>query len=131
MEIFLKAVCSALICTVISLVLAKQCKDFSVVLILFVVCLVITAAIAYLKPVVELVDRLVQLGDLNVQLLSVLLKAVGISMVSEITSMVCADAGAGSIGKSLQILAMSVILWLSIPLFNELIDLAETILNYA
>lgn len=131
MEIYLKAVCVVLVCTVICLVLAQQSKDFSVLLILCVVCLVIVAAGTYLKPVLELIDRLIQLGEINTQLLSVLLKAVGIALISEITSLVCIDAGTASMGKALQILATSVILWLSIPLFNELVDLAETILSFA
>ena len=129
MEIYLKAVCGILVCTVVCLVLAKQGKDFSVLLILCICCLIIGAAVSYLQPVVELMDRLSQLGQLNDQMLGILLKSVGIAMISEVTALVCKDAGTGSMGKALQILASAVILWLSIPLFNQLIDLVETILS--
>lgn len=129
MDIYLKAVCGVLVCTVICLVLAKQGKDFSVLLILCVCCLVVGAAVSYLKPVVELMDRLAELGKVNSQMMDILLKAVGIAMLSEITGLVCKDAGTGSMGKALHILATAVILWLSIPLLNELIDLVETILS--
>lgn len=129
MDVYVKAVCGILVCTVICLVLAKQGKDFSVLLILCVCCLVIGAAVSYLKPVVELMERLSQLGQLDVSLLGVLLKAVGIALISETAMLVCKDAGTGSMGKALQILATAVILWLSIPLMNELIDLVENILG--
>lgn len=129
MDVYVKAVCGILVCTVICLVLAKQGKDFSVLLILCVCCLVIGAAVSYLKPVVELMERLSQLGQLDASLLGVLLKAVGIALISETAMLVCKDAGTGSMGKALQILATAVILWLSIPLMNELIDLVENILG--
>ena len=129
MENFLKAVCCILICSVVCVVLNKQGKDFSVVLILLVCCLVVCGAVRYLRPVVELMDRLAELGQVNTQLLSVLLKAVGIALLSEITCLVCKDAGSAALGKGLQILSVSVILWLCIPLFNELIDLLDLILD--
>lgn len=129
MDIYLKAVCGVLVCTIICLILAKQSKDFSILLILCACALVITAAVSYLKPVFELVDRLAMLGQVNTQMLTILLKAVGIAILSEITCLVCTDAGTGSMGKALQILASAVILWLAIPLFNQLIDLVETILS--
>ena len=129
MDIYIKAVFVILVCTVICLVLTKQGKDFSVLLILCVCCLVVGAAISYLRPVVELMERLTQIGQLNASLLTILLKAVGIAILSETTALVCKDAGTGSMGKALQILASAVILWLSIPLLSELIDLVEKILG--
>lgn len=129
MDIYLKAVCGILVCTVICLILAKQGKDFSVLLILSVCTLVIGAAVSYLKPVFDLIDRLAVLGQVNTEMLTILLKAVGIAIISEVTGLVCTDAGTGSMGKALQILASAVILWLAIPLFNQLIDLVETILS--
>ena len=129
MDIYLKAVCGVLICTVISLVLAKQGKEFSVLLILCICCLVICGAVSYIKPVVALMRRLTQLGQLNDGLLEILLKTVGIALLAETTALVCKDAGNDSLGKTLQILASAVILWMSIPLLNELIDLVEKILG--
>lgn len=129
MEIYLKAVCGILICTILSLILSKQAKDFSGLLIICACCLVLVGAVGYLKPVFALIDRLAELGQLNGQMLSILLKSVGIALISEVTCLVCVDAGAGAMGKALQVLATAVILWLSIPLFNELINLVEKILS--
>ena len=129
MEIYLKAVCVVLLSSVFCLVLSRQCKDISVALIICVVCLVVAATATYLTPIIEFINRLIDVGELNPSLLSVLLKAVGIALISEVVSLVCKDAGTVSIGKALQILTTSIILWLSIPLFNELLDLIETILD--
>lgn len=129
MDIFLKAVAAVLITTILCLVMAKQGKDFSLLLTIAVCCMVITAAVAYLKPVFSFFERLTQLGEINTQMLSVLLKSVGIALLSEVTELVCKDSGNATLGKALHILACAVILWLSIPLLNELLDLMETIFS--
>lgn len=129
MDIFIKAVAAVLITAVVCLVLSKQGKDFSLLLAIAVSCMVFVTAVTYLKPVFELIQRVSQLGQLNSQMLSILLKTVGIALLAEITELVCKDTGNSALGKALQILAIAVILWLSIPLFNELLDLMESIFN--
>ena len=129
MEIFMKAVAAVLITAVFCLVLSKQGKDYSVLLAIVVSCMVFSAAITYLKPVFDLVQRLSELGQINSQMLSILLKSVGIALLAEVTELVCKDAGNSTLGKAIQILTVAVILWLSIPLLHELLDLMESIFS--
>ena len=129
MDIFLKAAAGVLIAIVFVLILAKQGKDLSVVVIIAVCCMVVIAAITYLQPVKELLDRLQTVGQLKSDALAIMLKAVGIGLIAEVTSLICTDAGNAAMGKTLQFLASAVILWLSIPLLNELLELLDTILG--
>lgn len=129
MEIFMKAVAAVLITAVFCLVLSKQGKDYSVLLAIVVSCMVFSAAITYLKPVFDLVQRLSELGQINSQMLSILLKSVGIALLAEVTELVCKDTGNSTLGKAIQILTVAVILWLSIPLLHELLDLMESIFS--
>jgi stage III sporulation protein AD len=75
------------------------------------------------------VENLQSVGGMNDEYLSILLKVVGIGFLAEITSLVCADAVNATLGKVLQILASCVILWLSLPLLNGLIELVQDILG--
>ena len=131
MDTFLKAVVAVFGAVIICVVLAKQGKEFAIILTVLVSCLILAAAFTFLKPVIDLVERLSELGNLNDQMLEILLKAVGVALLAETTELVCKDAGNNTLGKALQILSMAVILWLAIPLFNELIDLIQTVLEYA
>ena len=131
MDTFLKAVVAVFVAVIICVVLAKQGKEFAIILTVLVSCLILAAAFTFLKPVIDLVERLSELGNLNDQMLEILLKAVGVALLAETTELVCKDAGNNTLGKALQILSMAVILWLAIPLFNELIDLIQTVLEYA
>ena len=50
-------------------------------------------------------------------------------MIAEIAALLCSDAGNTSLGKTLNILSGAVILWLSLPIFNKLLELLENILG--
>ena len=65
------------------------------------------------------------------QLLQVILKSVGIALVSEIAMMVCADSGNAALGKALQLMSTGVILWLSLPLMKSLLQLVQRIVGEA
>ena len=129
MEQFLQASAMILLAVILALILKKQGQDMAVLLSIVACCMAAVIAVNYLKPVMDFLGRLEALGNLNGGLVGILFKAVGIGLVSEIASMVCADAGNASLGKVLQILASSVILWLSLPVFTALIELIQKIMG--
>ncbi len=129
MELFLKATVVALIATVLGLVLQKQGKDISMLLILAVSVMIAIAAITYLEPVVAFMTKLAKLADLNDEMLRIILKTTGIGLVGELAGMVAVDAGNASLGKMIQMLTVGVVLWLSVPLLENLLDLVTSILG--
>jgi hypothetical protein len=46
-----------------------------------------------------------------------------------LAGLICTDAGNGALGKALQLLTGAVILWLSIPLIQALIELLSEMLG--
>ena len=98
-------------------------------LIICVCSMVVVGALSYLKPVLAFSRRLIQTGQLNNELLSVLLKAVGIGLVSQIAGLICSDAGNQSLGKAMQMITTAVILCISLPLLEEILSLLETVLG--
>ena len=129
MDMFLKAVAAALITAVIGLVLVKQGKDMLILLTLAASAMIATIAFTYLKSVISFLHRLTEISKLDTELLAVLLRTVGIGVVGELAGLICADAGNAALEKSIQILTTAVILWLSIPLFESLLDLVQAILG--
>ncbi len=129
MELFWKAAAAAMITSVLTLVLSKQQKDISLMLSMAVCAMGIGILASFLEPVMAFLRQLRDLGDLNGDMLVTLLKAVGIGLVSEIAAMVCADAGNGSLGKTLQMVGSGAILWLSLPVFETLMNLIQKILG--
>ena len=129
MERFLQAAAGVMAATVLWIILSKQGKEYALILSLGACSLVLLMFFQFFRPVVELLHRLQDLGDLQPEWLSVMLKALGIGLVVEMSSLICADAGNAALGKTMQILGAAAVLWLSIPLINSLLELLEQILG--
>ena len=129
MNDFIKAVAISLIAVILSLILTKQNKDISVLLVMAVCALTLIAAMGYFHPIIDFLRNLKTIGQLDAQLFGILLKAVGIGVLSEVAGLICTDTGNGALGKSIQILASGVILWIALPLLNNLLQLIENVLE--
>lgn len=129
MDLFWKAAAAALIAVVLSLALGKQGKDISLLLIMAVCAMMAVIVLTYLEPVFDFLRTLQALGDLQGDMLGILLKAIGIGLVAQIAGMVCTDAGNASLGKTLHMLGAAAILYQSIPIFNAFIQLIQDILG--
>lgn len=129
MDIFFKATAGVLLAIVISMILSKQGKDFSLLIILCVCCMVASAALSYFQEIFSFVNSLEDIGNLNHNFINILFKAVGIGILTEITVLICNDSGNSALGKVIQFLSSAIILWICIPLFSELIELVKTILS--
>ncbi len=130
MDVLLKAAAGVLLTVIISLILSRQGKDFSILLVICVCCMICSAAIGYYQQIFQFIQKLERTGNLNSELISIIAKSVGIGLLSEITVLICTDSGNSALGKVIQILSSAVIIWLCIPLFTELLELVEGILGY-
>lgn len=129
MSLFWKAAAAVLIAVILVLMLKKQAPDMGLMISIAACTMVAILAVTYLEPVLEFLRDLELLSQLQGDMLGILLKAVGIGLVVEITGTICADAGNSSLGKTLQLLGSAVILCLSVPLFRSMLDLIRMILG--
>ncbi len=129
MDMLIKTTAGILLAVILGLTISKREKDLTLLLSIAVCCMAVGAAFTYLEPVFHFFDKLQSVGELNTELFEILLKAVGIALLSEVVAMVCADAGNATLGKVLQLLSTAAILWLAIPLLEQLLELIETILG--
>ena len=129
MDGFLQVVAGVLLSVIMVLALGKDGKQSALLIVLAVCAMVCVLALSYLSPVLDFVRRLSTLGQVNEELLGILLKVVGIGLIGEIAALICADSGHASLGKVLQILGAAVILRLALPLLEQLLDLLERVLG--
>lgn len=130
MELFIKTVAGAFFALVLIVMLSKQAKDMATILSVGVCCMVGIVAFGYLQPVVSFLQTLQQRTGVDSAFFQILLKAVGIALLGETASMICTDAGNSSLGKIIQVLSSAVILWLSLPLLEKLLDLVDGVLDF-
>lgn len=129
MDTFMKACALALLTVVLGFTVNKGWREAGLLLSLCALCMVTLAAIGYLSPVIDLLRSLQRETGLDGDLMAALLKIVGIGLTAEIAGLVCTDAGNAGLGKTIALLGTAVILWLSVPLLTQLLDLTQQILG--
>lgn len=129
MELFWKTVGATLISAILTLVLERQNRDYSISLTVAASAMVSIAAAKLLEPVLDFLGQLEAMGGLSSDLLLSLIKVFGIGMTGEIAASICNDAGNSSLGKGLHFLANAAILYLSVPVFSSLTELFLQILG--
>ena len=129
MEEFIRVCGAGLLSVILILMLAKQDKDWAVTLTVLACCLIVSVGVSYLEPVLAYLRQLRDMTGLDPELLNRVMKAVGISLLAEVTALVCVDAGNSALGKAIQITAVFVILWLSLPLLQGMLELVQEMLG--
>lgn len=126
MEVYWKALGGILIALILGLALGK---DMSVLLSLAACAMGTAVAVSYMEPVIQLLKQLQNLSAIKSDTMEVLFKILGIALLSEITGMICVDAGNSAAQKMLKILSYAGILWVSIPVLEAVILLLQQILG--
>ena len=129
METYFKITSGIVISVILCLLIPKEKKDISVLLCIAVCCMALAGISVYIEPLIELFVRLTTLGNLPEELVQILLKTIGIGLVSQLASVVCIDAGNQSLSKAMQIITSAVILWLCIPLLERMLVIIENVLG--
>ena len=129
MDLFWKTVGAALISAILTSLLERQNRDYSIMLTVAASAMVSIAAAKLMEPVSSYLGQLEALGNLSSDLLLSLIKVFGIGMTGEIAASVCNDAGNTSLGKGLRFLANAAILYVSVPIYASLTDLFLQILG--
>lgn len=128
MELFLQATAAAIVTLILALTIEKQGKDIAILLTAAVCCMIGVVAVTYFSQVIGFLRQLQTLGNLNSTIISSLLRILGIGLITELSAMVCTDAGNSALSKALEFLGAAVSLALSVPIFTELIELVQKIL---
>ena len=129
MNVFWKTAAGILTAVILWINLSKSNKDASVLMSLAVCAMAVIAAAAFIEPVISFIKKLQEVGKLDRELISVVLKVVGIGIVTEIAVLICKDAGNESMGKTLQFVSAATVLWMSIPVLEKLLNLLDRILG--
>lgn len=129
MDIFWKGIAVSFMAVVILLTLDQHAKNISVLLAMVVTCIVCLLALSFVSPVFTFLQKLRDVIQLDGALMTVLIKAVGISVVTELSALICEDSGNKTLSKAVQFLGTGAILWLCIPLMEQVLSLIEGILK--
>ncbi len=116
-----------LVSVIFATVLKKHYGEISILLGLTTGIIVGIFFLRLLQPVLNFMEELRRLSGLDPELLEPVLKCLGIGFLSQICVNVCNDSGQNAIGKMIEISGCILCLYISLPLFQGVIDLLGTL----
>ena len=128
---FWKASAMIILAVILCSAVGRTEKNIAVILSVAVCCMVAVTVVRYLSESVEFLWELYNTSMQSNLFLETLLKITGVAILSEVISLLCADSGNTSLGKIMQHLGNSMILVLSIPIFETFFSMVQEILRIA
>ena len=129
MEDMLKVTAGVLVAAMLTIILQGQGKGYVTLLIVAVVAMGACIAFSYIKPIITFLDRLQDVSSLKNESLTILLKAVGIGLLNEFCGAICADTGNTSLAKMLNLVSAVAIMWISLPVLEQIMELITDVLE--
>ena len=91
--------------------------------------LLLGCALALYAPLLSRVQELLQSTGVG-EYADVLLRALGIALICELTAILCEDLGEPGVARGIHIFGKLEILVLSLPLVDKVLELAKELLQY-
>ena len=123
MDLLIKAAAVGIIGALLNIVVKKSSPEMALALTLAVGVLVLTMAMELLSGVREVMDYAKSLTGMSAEVVTPVLKCVGIGIITRISSDICKDAGASAIASSVELVGAASALLVAMPLVGALIHI--------
>lgn len=101
--------------------------EYALFLSLAALLLLFGAIVSQLEKILELIQALVDQTGLDVVYYKILLKIMGLAWVSQLASDICKEAGCSAISRQIDIYGKLLILSISLPVVNALLETIQTL----
>ena len=128
MDTALKLTALALTAALLALVVKKQSPELALTLTLCACALGAGLLLNGLKPLLDLARTLAKRADLDGTLTAPLWKCLGLGLLTELASSVCADAGQSALAKLVELGGGLLCIVVSLPLLQAVLALIENLL---
>lgn len=126
MSIF--AVCTLAIGSVALILIIKQFKnDIALPISVCITLALSIASLALIEPINAYIKEVSEFSD-NGEYVKVMMKSLGIALVSSSSADVCRDCGEGAIASKVELIGKCAILLCALPLIKNLLTLAREIM---
>lgn len=113
----------------LALVLRQYRPEYAILVSLGCSVVVLLWLIGGIARVIEELDALLEASLLSRDLIQVVMKCLGVCVLTELAGQTCRDAGENAIGAKVELAGKVTLLLVSLPLFERLLQVAGTLLN--
>lgn len=125
MELLIKVAAAAVIGSVLVLVIRKNNQELALLLTVALSILVLTLAADALSAVVDFIERLSSAADLQSGVVGIVIKTVGIAILTKISADLCRDSGQAGVASAVELTGSAAALYIALPLMETVLKMVE------
>lgn len=111
------------------IILKQYRPEFAFGAVLAAGVLLLLYTVTFLGGIFEHIEELVSVSGIENENYKILLRCLGICMVTKIASETCKDCGQSSISSKIDLAGKTVIFVIAMPLFSEIIGIIKTLID--
>lgn len=117
------SICVLALVTAVIAVMIKQ-KNGEISLMLSISCgvIILVSLLSQISGIISTVNSIVAVSDMNIEYIKILLKVIGISLLTEFAVSVCKESGQQGIASNVLLSGKIMITAISLPLYTEILD---------
>lgn len=124
----IKIIGIAFIAVIIIVILKQYRPEFAIYASIIAGVLILTLASGTLSGIIDMINSISSKTNINSEFLVILIKITGIAILTEFAVSICKDSGESAIASKVDIGGKIIIISMSIPIINALIDTVVKIL---
>ena len=124
----IKIIGIAFIAVIIIVILKQYRPEFAIYASIIAGVLILTLASGTLSGIIDMINSISSKTNINSEFLVILIKITGIAILTEFAVSICKDSGESAIASKVDIGGKIIIISMSIPIINALMDTVVKIL---
>ena len=117
-----------IVSTILILILKEEKSEMALMCAIAASIIILLYIISQFTPIVNMINKLLDNAGINKEYLRIILKIVGISYMVEFGKNICKDAGENAIANKIEIAGKVIIISLSIPVVNSLVEIVSNLI---
>ena len=127
--IIIKILIIALFGCISSIILKDIKPEVSIFVLISTSVLIILEVLGYVTSIIDVFKTLSETTGIDNELFKIILKIIGIGYLIEFSSNICLDSGFNSIASKIQFAGKIIIMFISLPIINALIQIITSLLK--
>lgn len=126
METLVRVGVIGVVAVILAAVLKKSSKELAILLTLAACAIMAVMGMQLLDPILSFFGKLRCFAGLDGELLTPVLKTIGIGLLSQLCANVCSDAGETAVAKLVELCAAVLSIYVCLPLLEAVLEMMET-----
>ena len=122
------SICVLALVTAVIAVMIRQ-KNGEIALMLSISCgvIILVSLLSQISGIISTVNSIVAVSDMNIEYIKILLKVIGVSLLTEFAVSVCKESGQQRIASNVLLSGKIMITAISLPLYSEILNTVMSI----